>query len=92
MGLVLRIAGDREIGLGKYSQGVRVGPGVRLSRLPALFRPKRHWRLPEQADPLEHVDEQPNSEGVWRSNDASVAPLEEKVLEVLHDQASRGQV
>ena len=52
MGLILRIAGDPEIGLGEYSQGARVGPGVRMSRLPALYRPKRHWRLPEQADPL----------------------------------------
>ena len=57
--------------------------------LPALYRPKRRWRLPEQMDPLEYLDEHPNRENIWRSNYAS---LEEKVPEVLHDQASRGRI
>ena len=48
--------------------------------------------LPEQMDPLEYQDEHPNCESNWRSNYAALAPLEEKVLEVLHDQALRGQI
>ena len=37
MDLVLRLAGDPEVGLGDYAQ-VRVGPGIRMPRLPALYR------------------------------------------------------
>ena len=43
--MLLQIADDPEIGLGDYSQGVRVGPGTRMLRLPALFRPKKKWRF-----------------------------------------------
>ena len=39
--VLFQSAGDPEVGLGKYSQVVRVGPGTRMPRLPALFRPKR---------------------------------------------------
>ena len=35
--LLLRVAEDPEKGLGEYAQGVKVGPGTRMSRLPALF-------------------------------------------------------
>ena len=35
--LLQRTAGDPEVGLGEYAQGVRVGPGTRMPRLPALF-------------------------------------------------------
>ena len=49
MDLVLRLAGDPKVE--NYAQGVRVGPGTRTPRLPALYRPKRRWRLPEQTDP-----------------------------------------
>ena len=45
MQLVLNLADDPEIGIGAYSPGVRVGPGIRMPRLPALYRPKRRWRL-----------------------------------------------
>ena len=74
--VAFRLADDLEIGIGSNAQVVRVGPGIRMQRLPALHRPKRRWRLPEQMD---------------HPNTASLAPLEDKVLEVLHDQASRGQ-
>ena len=50
--------------LGDYAQGVRVGPGIRIPRLPALFRRKRRWRLPEQTDPLEYLDEHPTCESI----------------------------
>ena len=33
-----------------------------------------------------------SSESIWRRNYATLAPLEEQVLEVLHEQASRGQI
>ena len=51
--LLLRTAKDPEIGIDEYAQGVKVGPGTRMPRLPALFKPKKKWRLASQADPLD---------------------------------------
>ena len=90
--LSLVAAGDPELGMEKYAQGARVGPRVRMPRLPALFKQKRRWRLPEQTNPLEYL-EQPKDEGkTWRRNNVSLDQCKEQVLKVLHDQASRGQV
>ena len=49
--LLLRAAMDPERHLGPFAQGVKVGPGTRMPRLPALYRPKRRWRPSEQQDP-----------------------------------------
>ena len=51
LGLLLKAAEDPEIGLGDFAQGVHVGPGSRMPRLPALHRPKRKWRLASQTKP-----------------------------------------
>ena len=90
--LLLRAAEDPEVGLGKFAMGVRVGPGVRMPRLPALYRPKRKWRLASQADPLEYLEEDASAESTWRRNYASVGELTKQVLEVMDDQARRGQL
>ena len=42
--LLLDVAQDLEVSTGSFAGGVRVGPGVRMPRLPALYRPKRRWR------------------------------------------------
>ena len=90
--VLLRLAGDPEVGLGEYSQGVRVGPGTRMPRLPAFFRPKRKWRLASQQDPLDYLEQSTDPGSVWRRNYASQATFEEQELEVLHDQAAWGQL
>ena len=90
--LLLQIADDPEIGLGDYSQGVRVGPGNRMPRLPALFRPKKKWRLASQFDPLDYMEGSTDTTTVWRRNYSTLQPLEQQVLDVMHDQATRGQV
>ena len=89
--LLLQAAEDPEVGLGDFSQGVRVGPGVRLPRLPALYSKKRRWRLPEQ-QPDQVEDSPTGEEKPWQRNYSSVALLEDKVTEVLEDQCARGQV
>ena len=43
--LLLRAADDPEVGLGSFAQGVIVGPGARMSRLPALYKRKKKWRV-----------------------------------------------
>ena len=37
---LLRCAEDPEVGLGKFALGVRVGPGVRMPRLPSTIQPE----------------------------------------------------
>ena len=90
--LLLDVSGDPEVGLGSFSQGVRVGVGARLPRLPALYRRKKKWRLASQSDPHDHLDDKAGAEGAWRSNYASIDELADKVDEVMEDQAMRGQV
>ena len=48
--LLLSAARDPEVAIGSFAEGVRVGPGVPLPRLPALYKAKKRWRLPEQSD------------------------------------------
>ena len=54
--LLLSSAQDPEVAIGSFAEGVRVGPGVRLPRLPALYKAKKKWPLPEQSDPLLHME------------------------------------
>ena len=76
----------------KMSRGVASG-GVRECRdRGALYRQKRKWRLECQSDPLDYLEQASGSGVAWRRNYSSVWPLEEKVLEAMRDQASRGQV
>ena len=88
---LLQLGGDPEVGLGDYSQGVRVGPGKRMPRLPALYRPKKKWRRATQQDPLDYLEQSVDPGSVWRRNFSTLATFEEQVLEVMHDKASRGQ-
>ena len=90
--VLLRASEDPEVGLGEYAQGVKVGPGTRMPRLPALYNPKKKWRLSSQVDSLDYLDYAPDKSGVWRRNYASLREFESQVLEVLHDQAARGQI
>ena len=89
--LLLTVAGDPEVHFGGFSLGVRVGPGARLPRLPALHPAKKRWRLTEQSDPRNYL-EQGDTVSMWRSNYASLDLFSDKVLEVLEDQTKRGQV
>ena len=89
--LLLTVAGDPEVHLGDFSMGVRVGPGARLPRLPALSPAKKRWRLTEQGDARNYL-EQVDTVSMWRTNYASSDVFSDKVLVVLEDQATRGQV
>ena len=89
--LLLTVAGDPEVHLGDFSLGVCVGPGARLPGLPALYPAKKRWRLSEQGDPRNYL-EQVNTVSMWRTNCASLDVFSDKVLAVLEDQATRGPV
>ena len=77
--LLLRASKDSEVVLGSFARGVRVGPGTRLPRLPALYRPERKWRLADQGDPDDYREEE-------------LAGTRREVKDVLDDQSERGQV
>ena len=64
--LLLSSAQDPKVAIGSFAEGVRVGPGVRLPRLPALHKAKKKLRLPEQSDPLLHVEGVDTGEYAWR--------------------------
>ena len=89
--LLLTVAGDPEVHMGDFSQGVRVEPGARLPRLPALYPAKNRWLLSEQSNPRNCL-EQVNTASMWRTNYASLDAFSDKVLAVLEDQTTRGQV
>ena len=87
--LLLDASEDPDVALGSFFLRRSRWAGARLPRLPALYAPKRRWRLPQQADPLDYAEDKAQGEGIWRRNYTSLAGLSDKVLEVLHDQASR---
>ena len=89
---LLEAVGDPEVSVGDFAAGVRVGPGVMLPRFPPLYRRKRKWRLPEQAGPRDYLDEHKVAASAWQQNYKSLEPLEDKVLAVLEDQHTRGQL
>ena len=90
--LLLRSSEDPEVGLGEFAVGVRVGPGARMPRLPALYKPKKKWRLASQANSQDYLDDEEATEGKWRRNYSSVSQLADKVIEVMEDQTARGQL
>ena len=89
---MLRAARDLDRGVGDFALGVRVGPGARRPRLPALYRPERRWDMAGQGNPEEYLEVEHDPETVWRSNYPTVSELAEKVEDVLEDQVRRGQV
>ena len=90
--LLLIASDDPEVGLGELSRGVRIGPGAKLPRLPAIFAAKRKWRLLRQEDPTDYLESIEESGAEWRKNDATLGPLLEEVEKVMEDQRARGQV
>ena len=63
-----------------------------MPRLPALCKPKQKWRLASQVDPLDYLEHAPDKEGIWRRNYSTLQAFEQQVLQVMYDQASRGQI
>ena len=88
---LLSAAGDPEVKMHEFAVGVRVGPGTKLPRCPQIYSKQKKWRMQEQREQQE-VDEQLAARGVWNTNYSSVHPLKHHVLDVLRDQAKRGQV
>ena len=57
------VTGDPEVGLGNFAQGVRIGVGARLPRLPELHKRRKQWRLPSQSDPQDYLENNDGSKG-----------------------------
>ena len=69
------------------SRGLQLRRGTRMPGHPALYRPKRKWRLESQKDPTNWQQEEEKQSGfLWMQNYA------DKVEAVFDDQTSTGQV
>ena len=90
--LLLTAAEDPEVSIGEFARGVRVGPGARLPRQPALYPANKKWSLKQQYDGEDYLTTVDDEDATWRKNYSSLEPWKEKVLEVMEDQTSRGQV
>ena len=71
--MLLEDGEDREKFLVDFVPGVPVGLGVRLPRQPVPFPRTRKWRLPEQNDAEDYLEERASKE--WQRNLSSVVGL-----------------
>ena len=56
-----------------------------------LYKANKKWSLPQQADPLLHLEEVHTAEHAWRNNYPAVATLAAEVTGVLEDHVWRGR-
>ena len=92
LSLLLQAAQDPASSLGEFSRGVRVELGVRLPRLLALYQKKKKWRLPDQGDPSGYLEDEIVGDPLRRQNHSSITEHASRVIDVLNDQSSRGQI
>ncbi len=86
---ILRDAGDPDWkGMTQFAAGIRLGVGRRMPRTPAVYKRKRRWRIPEQAD-AEGWDGQSVS-GVWRDNYRSAKGQRAEVKRQLEEHVAQG--
>ena len=90
--VLLRTSGDPEIGLGDNAQASEWVLERGCQGCLHFTKRRKKWRLPSQVDPLDYLEYAPDSSGVWRSNYSTLREFETQVLDVMHDQASRGQI
>ena len=63
--LLLTAAEDAEVSLGEFARGVRVGPGARLPRQPALYPAKKKWSLKQQYDVEDYLTTVDDEDATW---------------------------
>ena len=85
----LKHTGDPEKGLADFADGVRVGVGFKLPRVPAVYPRKRQWRLKEQENAEAHLWQEPT----WGADNknSSAAELAEAVEVQLQLSVTKGQ-
>ena len=76
--------------LPSFTEGVRVGLGVKLPRVPAVYTRKGKWRLKEQEDPDAYLWHD-GVQGVNNENYVSAKELAEAVKDQLELSAVKGQ-
>ena len=80
LGAFLKSAGDPEKDLPSFAEGVRVGVGIQLPQVPAVYTRKRKWR--EQEDPEAYL-RYDDAQGADKENYASAKEFAEAVKEQL---------
>ena len=90
LGAFLKQAKDPEHDLPDFADGVRVGVGCQMPRVPAVNARKRKWKLKEQEDPDGHQWYEP-ALGADNKNCSSAAELDEAVGSHLDQSVLKGQ-
>ena len=88
--LLLQAAQDPESSLGEFSRVVRVGPGSRLPRLPALaLSEKEEVEIAGSMRPLRgYLEDEIVGDPMWRQNYSSISEHASRIIDVLNDQSS----
>ena len=89
LGAFLKHTGDPERDVPNFASGVRVGVGVRMPRVVAVYPRKRQWRLREQENPDAHLAYW--GQGADNDNYASAKEFLDAVEEQLEQSVSKGQ-
>ncbi len=86
---IMREAQDPDVaGMWHYCRGVKLGVNHRMPRTPAVFEPKRRWRLQEQYEAEYYYGA--DAEGHWRDNYKSAQTHVDLIDRQLQDHVSRG--
>ncbi len=85
---ILKDSGDPDWrGMAQFATGIRLGVGRRMPRTPAVYRCKRRWRIPEQADPEGWKGQ--SFSGAWRDNYRSAKAQRAEVKRQLEEHVSQ---
>ncbi len=85
---ILKDSGDPDRrGMAQFATGIRLGVGRRMPRTPAVYRCKRRWRIPEQADPEGWKGQ--SFSGAWRDNYRSAKAQRAEVKRQLEEHVSQ---
>ena len=90
LGAFLSQAKDPERDLPDFADGVRVGVGCKMPRVPAVYARKRKWKLKEQEDPDGYQWYEP-ARGADNKNYSSAAELDDAVEDQLEQSVLKGQ-
>ena len=84
--LLISAAHDPKLGL----VTLRVGPGARLPRLPALYARKKYGVYQSSRTPLDYLDELAAGDDAWRTNYDSVEALNDRSWACTQSERTRG--
>ena len=90
LGALLSQTKDPERDLSDFADGVRVGVGCKMPRVPAMYSRKRKWKLKEQADP-DGYQWYELARAADNKSQSSAGELDDAVEDQLEQSVTKGQ-